>query len=87
MLGYGTPEVRLEAAETIAACCCIVASDEAKEVDCDKDEGLTLLVSRLGLLRGLLLSCFIAPAADELDDSNELLLCCLDELSVFICPP
>ena len=87
MLGYGTPEVRLEAAETIAACCCIVASDEAREVDCDKEEGLTLLVSRLGWLGGLLLSCLIAPAADDADDNNELLLCCLNELSVLACPP
>lgn len=46
------------------------ASDEASEDDCEMEGGLTLLLSRLGLLRGLRLSC-LTPLEPNAEDDNE----------------
>ena len=60
------------------------ATDEASEDDCEMEGGLTLLLSRLGLLRGLRLSC-LTPLEPNAEDDNEdgLLPCCLEGLSFF----
>ena len=96
MLGYGTPLPKLDAFATAAACCCmesssdaarLVAKDEAREDACCNEDGLTLLVSRPGLLGGLLFSCFAAPVPEDAEANKELLPCCLEILSVFACPP
>ena len=45
-------------------------SDEASEDDCEMEGGLTLLLSRLGLLRGLRLSD-LTPLEPNAEDDNE----------------
>ena len=46
------------------------ASDEASEDDCEMEGGLTLLLSRLGLLKGLRLSD-LTPLEPNAEDDNE----------------
>ena len=69
----------LEAMDTAAACCWSArssdvdrdgVSDEASEDDCEMEGGLTLLLSRLGLLRGLRLSD-LTPLEPNAEDDNE----------------